>query len=56
MQQKERIDMFLFGERSPLVSESQVEDNMFAIEEIGTRVENENDVAMTKQNKQRRKR
>ena len=39
MQQKHRINMMLFSERSPLESENQVEDNLFAAAWVSKEVE-----------------
>ena len=39
MQQKEHIDMLLFGERNPLVFGSQVVSNMFAATDVCITVE-----------------
>jgi len=51
MQQKEHIDMLLFGERNPHVIGRKVEDNMFVETKVCNRSKNENYDAMTEQKK-----
>ena len=41
--------MLLFGEKNPLVSRNQAQGNLFAVTEVGKRVENKNYDAMIKQ-------